>query len=189
MKKFLKTILVLILLFVPITLGIFGLKKFFPEDYATFQDNTKNYFLKQFPFLAYLGEVKKRILQKKEIVEEKRKEPVEDTIDYFTNEFMYKAICTDKEPKNLKDKFIGCNRCPSYMNKKDPDYFTMKFAAQGYVIKKDEFEALLIFKGCNEDHEETAFVLRKGFGGWQRVSQFNNPVFFEEKPLIFYDKD
>ncbi|MES2614607.1 MAG: hypothetical protein V4591_04240 [Bdellovibrionota bacterium] len=113
--------------------------------------------------------------------------PVVEVKDYFTNQDVYKTICENEKLEKPQDKFIGCNRCPKYLGAQNKDFFSLLSYASGAVIKKDETESVFFMYGCMEDENNIALILRKGFGGWQRVSQFKG-VAFDGFPLSFTDK-
>jgi hypothetical protein len=192
MKKIFKFLIILLLLFSPLVIGFFSFKKFFPEDYTELQEKGKEYLLHKMPLIAYMNGLRKKTAPKAEVkIEEeeiKKEEPIPEIKDFFTNEQIYKIICTDKEPSNKNDKFIGCHQCPNYISKDNLDYFALKYSSEGSFIKKGENELVLFMSGC-EDEQQTAIILRRGYGGWQKVATYKSPIFFEDIPLKFHDGD
>ena len=185
MLKLLKTILVLFILVIPLALGVFGIKKLFPKDFDDIENKAKLTVVKKVPFLANFLVVKKDTEPKKQPIIEKKPVPIEEVIDYYTNQDVYNAICTDQEMANPNDKFIGCNHCPKYLESHSSDYFSLSSYVSGAVVKKDESEAVFFMHGCTESGN-VAIVLRKSYGGWNIVNQFKN-ISLTEPPLVFKD--
>lgn len=188
MRKLLKALIFIFVLFIPMTLGIFTVKKFFPEDFNRIKEQSFLFIAKKIPKLAKFLPVKKTE-ENKEITNNNDNEkviPIEEQKLFFTNKDVYKAICGKEEHINLQDKFIGCNRCPNYMETQNADYFSLNSYAFGSVIKKGETEAVVFMNGCEEDNKGTAIILRNGYGGWQQVSLFKN-ISFDKPPLVFTD--
>jgi hypothetical protein len=185
MRKLLKIVLVLLALFIPISLGLYGIKKLFPKDFNDIENNAKLALVKKMPFLGHFLIVKTETGIQKEVIVTKAPAPVVEVIDYYTNKDVYKAICADEKNMNPNNRFIGCNRCPNYIEPHNSDYFSLSSYASGTVLKKDETEAVFFMHGCTESGN-IALVLRKSYGGWAVVEQYKD-VSFDEPPLIFKD--
>lgn len=189
MAKLFKTILVFVLLLFPLGLGIFGLKKFFPDDFKQLQLQGQNYLVQKIPLFSIYFPPEKKPPPPKKLLDDEKPIPEPEELEYFTNNDVYKAIC-EKESDHFKpaDKFIGCNECPKSIAKDIHDYFTLKYYAKGSIIKKNEHEGIFFMKGCFEDEGTIAIIVRKVFEGWEKVSQFKN-VSLDSPPLSFEDED
>ena len=186
MRKLFKVIVVLFALIIFLSLGIFATKKLFPDYFQTLEDKARIFLVHKITLLANSLAPKNTLEQKKQNSIEQKIPQLEEEIDYFTNQDIYKALCEDEKHENSKDKFLGCHRCPKYLDSHSSDYFNLRSFAQGAIIKKGENEAIFFMHGCLEDENTIAIVLRKNFGGWHRVSQFKN-IAFDEPPLVFKD--
>lgn len=58
MRKLIKIALILILVFIPPALGVFGIKKFFPKDFDVIENKAKFALIQKLPFLSKFIAVK-----------------------------------------------------------------------------------------------------------------------------------
>lgn len=186
MKKLFKVLLFFIILLLPVGLGIFGIKKFFPNDFNLAQEKVLDYVILKYPVLGHFFPKTMAALQKKQAPAEKPPEKIEAPVEYFTNQDIYKAVCEDDKIPKPTEQFIGCNQCPKSLSPKNEDYFSMVGYGKGPILKNQEEEGVLFMHGCSEEGD-TAIVVRKGFGGWNQVAKFPN-VTFSDPPLVFQEQ-
>jgi hypothetical protein len=189
MPKFLKIMIFFILLFIPSIIGLFAIKKLFPADVQKLEEISFNYLAKKFPILEYYKQQNKNnIIEKNAQPPPKSLEKIDRPLNYLTNKEVYKAIC-EEDNKNIKpdDEFIGCNKCPKYLQKNNPDFFRVVSSHLGAITKKDENEAIYFMNGCSNDGN-ISIILKNGYAGWTKFIEFKN-IGFDNPPLAFHDDE
>lgn len=188
MKKFL---IFLILFFTPSIVAGFLLFKFFPQDSKQLLDLGKTKLVEKAPFTKnYIALPAKKIekTDKKQIPLEKKEIKLVNNLQHFTNAEVFSPICAEEIQEKFNEAFTQCNKCPKYMNYNNNDHNFMYFyETRGKILNKNDEEAFVIMKGCNEDKNmATIILLRNGYGGWQRVKHYSN-IQIDKEPLEFFD--
>ncbi|KAB8041113.1 hypothetical protein GCL60_04010 [Silvanigrella paludirubra] len=187
-----KLILFLFILILPSLIAAGALYYFFPKDFKNLIDLGKEKIVVYYPFLKkyiHVAEVVKKPVKKEEEPPLKEKIIIPN-LHHFTNAEIYAPICGKEVTEKFADLFTGCEFCPKYLiNEMKENQFKYISETRGFILKKEEEEAIIFMNGCyRSDQSGSAILIRKGFGGWQRVSVYNN-IQFDKEPLEFFEEN
>ncbi len=188
MKKF---FILLFLLITPSIIAGILLYKFFPQDSQKLIDFGKIKGVEKFPILKKYVSLPVEKSEKKVAkikVEENIEKPLVVNLQHFTNAEVYAPICGEEVKEKLNALFMQCNYCPKYLNNSEKGQkFSYFYESRGRILNKNDEEAFVIMKGCQESPNlATVILLRKGYGGWSRVKHYSG-LQIDKIPLEFFD--
>lgn len=184
-----KLFLFLFILFLPSILAGVALFRFFPDDFKMLTELGKEKLVTNYPSLKkYIHVASMQPIKKIEPPPPVKEKPIVPNLHHFTNAEIYAPICGVDITEKFSELFVGCSFCPKYLSNEAKDN-KLKYISEvrGIILKKEEEEALIFVHGCSQkDQNGSAVLIRKGYGGWQRISVYNG-IQFDKEPLEFFD--